>query len=74
MFKLKKGRKKLAKLINSNLVSAIVGRRSFWVVSHPKSGRTWLNVVLGKYFSLFYGAPENIFLKSRKKISIKHLR
>ena len=34
-----------------------------YIVSHPKCGRTWLQVVLGKLFSLEYGVPEDVFLR-----------
>jgi len=33
---------------------------SFFVVSFPKSGRTWLRVFLAKYFSLFFGIPMSL--------------
>ena len=32
----------------------------FVVVSHAKSGRTWLRVMLSRYFQLRYGIPEKI--------------
>lgn len=32
------------------------------VVSHPKSGRTWLRVMLSRYFQLRYGIPERYML------------
>ncbi len=36
------------------------------IVSYPKSGRTWLRVLLGKYLALKYGVPEADMLKTRK--------
>ncbi len=35
---------------------------SFAIVSHPKSGRTWLRVMLSRYFQLRYGIPEGYML------------
>ena len=32
------------------------------ILSFPKSGRTWLRYFLGKYYSLLYSVPVNIFL------------
>ncbi len=34
----------------------------FVVVSHPKSGRTWLRIMLSRYFQLRYGIPERYIL------------
>jgi hypothetical protein len=34
----------------------------FVVVSHPKSGRTWLRVMLSRYFQLRYGVPDRYIL------------
>ena len=34
----------------------------FAVVSHPKSGRTWLRVMFSRYFQLRYGIPEGYML------------
>lgn len=35
-----------------------------YVVSYPKSGRTWLRVLIGKYLSLKYKLPEDIILST----------
>ena len=32
------------------------------IVSHPKSGRTWLRVMLSRYFQLRYGVPDRYML------------
>ena len=32
------------------------------VVSYPKSGRTWLRVMLSRYFQLRYGIPDRFVL------------
>ncbi len=34
----------------------------FVVVSHPKSGRTWLRVMFSRYFQLRYAVPEHLIL------------
>ena len=34
----------------------------FAVVSHPKSGRTWLRIMLSRYFQLRYDVPERYML------------
>jgi hypothetical protein len=36
-----------------------LGRTDFAVVSYGKSGRTWLNVMLSRYFQLRFGLAEN---------------
>jgi hypothetical protein len=35
---------------------------NFVVVSHPKSGRTWLRVMFSRYFQLRYALPEHLIL------------
>ncbi len=35
-----------------------------YVISFPKSGRTWLRVLIGKYLSLKYNLPENKILST----------
>ena len=40
-----------------------IGRKRLaraYVVSYPKSGRTWLRVMLARYFSLYFGCPLDI--------------
>ncbi len=37
-------------------------RADFAVVSHPKSGRTWLRVMFSRYYQLKYGIPERYIL------------
>src|SRR5262249_39260656 len=36
-----------------------LGKSDYAVVSYGKSGRTWLNVMLSRYFQLRFGLPEN---------------
>jgi hypothetical protein len=69
----------LARIANSELVAFLLRRKSYIITSHPKSGRTWLNVVIGKYFSLMFGVPENVFFTQHHfnikmpKVSFTHL-
>jgi hypothetical protein len=35
-----------------------------FIISYPKSGRTWLRALLGKYLSLKYGLPEGSMLET----------
>jgi hypothetical protein len=53
----------LNKLLNSSVFNALAGKKLYYIVSHPKSGRTWLKVVLGKAVSLHYGLDDTIFFK-----------
>lgn len=39
---------------------AILGKRKFLIVSFPKSGRTWVRVLMAKYLELKMGTPFNI--------------
>ena len=58
--------KKLVKLLLGKLRNKL--RRSvdpdIYVLSYPKSGRTWLRVLIGKYLSLKYNLPEDEILST----------
>lgn len=42
------------------------------VFSFPKSGRTWLRVILAKYFSLYYDAEFRLNLYTLKNTQVKN--
>lgn len=44
-------------------IDQIIGRRDFYIVSHPKSGRTWLGVALGRVVERIFGLPHQALLK-----------
>jgi hypothetical protein len=57
---IKKMIKKIAsKVLNSEAGIKLSGRNAYYVLSHPKSGRTWLTVIISKVLSLQYGVKDN---------------
>jgi hypothetical protein len=44
-----------------------------WVISYPKSGRTWLRALIGKYLSLKHGIPNESILSTELMTSASGL-
>ncbi|MBN1797225.1 MAG: sulfotransferase domain-containing protein [Spirochaetales bacterium] len=67
-------KKAYTKFIDSKVIRRIIGSDIFLFISHPKSGRTWLKVVLSKYISLLYKQPENyLFISHYRNLNIPKL-
>ncbi|MEA3450159.1 MAG: sulfotransferase domain-containing protein [Patescibacteria group bacterium] len=63
---LKRGLKEPSRIFD-NLLNPIHNIfADIFVISYPKTGRTWLRVLLGKFFSLQYDLPEKIILDTYK--------
>jgi len=56
--------KKAIKKIQSKFHPAT--KPEVYILSYPKSGRTWLRVLIGRYLSLRYNLPENLILQTEK--------
>lgn len=44
-----------------------------FIISYPKSGRTWLRSILGKYLQLKYQLPEQVMLKTEQATHLSNL-
>lgn len=60
--KLKKTFKDARALIYSN-IDALIGRRDYYIISHQKSGRTWLGVALGRIMEERFGLPHHTLIE-----------
>jgi hypothetical protein len=64
-----------------NIVKKLLGKKAssssfepdVYVISYPKSGRTWLRALIGKYLSLKYNLPEDRILSSKMVANERHL-
>jgi len=61
----------LSDLIKIQLVRLEILRRptDVYIISYPKSGRTWLRVLLGKAICLQYGLPDELMLDTHRLTS-----
>jgi hypothetical protein len=55
--------KALLKKILSKFSSPV--ESNIYVISYPKSGRTWLRALMGKYLTLKYNLPENMIFSAK---------
>ena len=60
---LRKTRSKFSRSVESDM----------YVLSYPKSGRTWLRALIGKYLSLKHNIPENLILSTEIMTSKSNL-